>query len=142
MTIIVDSKTVTSCICPECSKEVEIDCQFPYYTELEGVYFKANLQEIDCIHCFRTFYASEHGLKNIPDEFLVNPPDPDLFVGKMVKFHKYQDIENRDGEVIGAYSPKGNYKCTVDGGDFVGVEFGENKRTYHYSKELVYLSEK
>ena len=82
MTTIVDSKIVVLCNCPECGTKVETENQFYFYEKLDEVYCDLHLREVEC-SCGNTFYASEHGLAKVPHEFLVNPPDPNSFAGKM-----------------------------------------------------------
>lgn len=141
MTIIVDSKTVISCVCPECGRENYIGSHFPHYVEFEGVYFKADLQEVDCDNCPTTFYASEYGLKNIPDEFLSEvDKEKNNFVGKFVKFYAYQDVKEGDN-VVFTFSPTAKYKCNQDVVGRVVVEFPDGKNSHLCPKNLVYLSE-
>ena len=141
MTIIVDSKTVTSCICPECHKEVEISGEFGYYSKFKDVYCKIYLQEVECNHCFHNFYASENGLDRVPKEFLSESDrEKNDFTGKMVKFHDYQDVKE-DDEVVFTFSPTGTYKCISDINWSVNILFPSNGKSHPFSKSLVYLSE-
>lgn len=74
------------------------------------------------------------------NECIEGPEKEISFAGKLVRFH--QEQEYRSGiKVRYCFSTDGDYKCTVDDGDNVGVEFSETQKTYMFSKNDVYLSE-